>query len=156
MASTGVNKWLTLTAIVGVLLGLVLVAYELRQDSDLMRVQINQARADAAMLSNQQTFESAYIPQILIKIQQGDKLSAEEMMRYVTWFRAMNRNQDNVLRQYASGMLGEHTPRSIEDFARDAVGGSDCSREAWRITKIGYSDEYARFIERAIGAVADK
>lgn len=58
MASTDVNKWLTVAANVGVLAGLILVAYELRQNSDLMRIQVNQARADAAMLSNQQTYES--------------------------------------------------------------------------------------------------
>jgi hypothetical protein len=150
MASTDVKKWLTLTANVGVLLGLALVAYELRQNSDLMRIQINQSRADAAMMSNQQMFESAYIPQILIQIREGNELSDEEMLRYVAWFRGINRNQDNVLSQYFSGMLGEHTLRSIEDFARDAVDASDYSREAWRLTKIGYSDQYIQFVEDAI------
>jgi hypothetical protein len=155
MDSNRAKKWLTLIANIGVLFGLALVAFELRQNSDLMRIQINQARADAAMLSNEQLFNSPYLPSILWKIQQGGELSGEERIRYVSWFRAMNRNQDNVLSQYIAGMLGEHTPRSIEDFARDAVDSSSYSREAWQITKPGFSDEYIAFVETAIKDSAD-
>ena len=145
--SSELNKWLVLAANIGVLLGLVLVIYEIRQNSDLMQVQISQARADAAMESNQQTFDSAYIPSILVMIQNGGELSDEDMVRYVAWFRSMNRNQENVLSQYQFGMLDEHTPKSIEDFARATVWQSDVSRKAWRITRPGYSDEYVAFIE---------
>lgn len=150
MSSNNVTKWLTLVANAGVLMGLILVAYELRQNADLMRIQINQSRADAAMLSNQQTFESAYIPKLLVKIQQGGELSAEEMLRYVTYFRAQNRNQENVLLQYREGMLGQHIPRSIADFTNQVVVASDYSLQAWQITKPGYSNDYVDFVEAVI------
>ena len=139
-----------LAANVGVLLGLALVIYEIRQNSDLMQVQISQARSDAAVVSNQQTFESAYIPTILVTIQQGGELSEEDMVRYVNWFRSMNRNQENVLNQYQYGMLDENIPRSIKDFARATIWQSDYSREAWRITRPGYTDQYVDFIESMI------
>jgi len=150
MDSIEVNKWLMLAANVGVLLGLALVIYEIRQNSDLMQIQISQARADAAMSSNQQTFESAYIPTILVTIRQGGELSDEDMVRYVNWFRSMNRNQENVLSQYQFGMLNENIPRSIQDFARATIWQSEYSREAWRITRPGYTDEYVAFIESMI------
>ena len=118
MDSNELNRWLVLAANIGVLLGLALVIYEIRQNSDLMKVQISQARADAAMVSNQQTYESAYIPTILVTIQ-----------------------------QYQFGMLGEHIPRAIEDFARATIWQSAYSREAWKITRPGYSDQYVAFIE---------
>ncbi|MEE8429569.1 MAG: hypothetical protein V3S33_08730, partial [Gammaproteobacteria bacterium] len=135
MDSNQVKKWLTLIANIGVLFGLALVAFELQQNSELMRIQINQARADAAMLSNEQLFNSPYLPSIILKSQQGSELSGEERIRYINWFRAINRNQDNILSQYFAGMLGEHTPGSVADFARDVVASSSYSREAWRITK---------------------
>ena len=147
MDSIHVNKWLVLAANFGVLLGVVLVLYEIRQNSELMQIQIRQARADAAVVSNEQTFESAYIPTILITIQQGRELSDEDMVRFVAWFRSMNRNQENVLAQYRFGMLDEHIPQHIEDFARATIWQSKYSREAWQITKPGYSDEYVDFIE---------
>ena len=155
MDSNQVKKWLILIANIGVLFGLALVAFELQQNSELMRIQINQARADAAMLSNEQLFNSPYLPSIILKTQQEGELSGEERIRYINWFRAINRNQDNVLSQYFAGMLGEHTPRSVEDFARDVVASSSYSREAWRITKPGFSDEYIAFIEKVLKDSAD-
>ena len=152
MDSNKINKWLVLAANIGVLIGLALVIYEIRQNSDLMQVQISQARADAAMMSNQQTFESAYIPTILVTIRQGGELSEEDMIRYVSWFRSQNRNQENVLSQYQFGMLDENIPRSIEDFARATIWQSKVSREAWRITRPGYSDPYVAFIESMSGS----
>jgi len=149
MDSNELVKWLVLAANIGVLLGLALVIYEIRQNSDLMQVQIGQARADAAMESNQQTFESAYIPTILVTIQQGGELSEEDIVRYITWFRSQNRNQENVISQYQFGMLDENIPRSIKDFARTTIWQSEYSREAWRITKPGYCDQYIDFIESA-------
>jgi len=123
------------------------VAYELRQNSELMRVQINQARADAAMVSNEHSFNSDYIPAILVKVRSGTNLSPEESIRYVDYFRAMNRNQDNVLSQWVAGMLGDNTPRSITGYACAFVNSSRASLEAWETTKHGYTDAYVSFIE---------
>jgi hypothetical protein len=144
------NNWLTLIANIGVILGLILVAYEVRQNSELMRVQINQARADSAMVNNEQSFNSDFIPPILVKVRRGDDLSAEERIRFTDYFRAMNRNQDNVLGQYDAGMLGENTPRSIVNFACQFIGTSKASQTAWEYTKGGYTDRYIEFIERTL------
>jgi hypothetical protein len=58
MNSDKVNKWLTLVANVGILIGLVLVGFEIRQNSDLLRLQfINDdllavAESDVSMLGD--------------------------------------------------------------------------------------------------------
>ena len=150
MKSDQINKWLTLVANIGVIFGLILVAYELQQNSELMRVQISQARADSAMVSNEHSFNSPYIPAILVKIRNGEELDDEEWLRYVDYFRAMNRNQDNVLGQYYAGMLGENTPRSVADYAKVFVGSTEYSRRAWQTTRHAYTDEYIEFIESAM------
>ncbi len=154
MNSEQFSKWLTLVANIGVIFGLILVAYELQQNSELMRIQINQARADSAMVSNEHSFNSPFLPPILIKIKNGESLDDEEWIRYVDYFRAMNRNQDNVLSQYRAGMLGENTPRSIADYGRVFVGSTEVSRRAWQTTKHGYTDEYVEFIEAVIDQVS--
>lgn len=152
MMSEQINKWLTLVANIGVIFGLILVALELRQNSELMRVQIHQARADSAMASNEQSFNSDYIPPILVKVQQGDDLSPEESIRFTDYFRAMNRNQDNVLSQYDAGMLGNNTPRSIVTYVCQFINGSEASLAAWEYTKGGYTDRYILFVEDALGS----
>ena len=150
MDANRLNAWLSLVATAGVLLGLVFLIYELRQNSELMRIQIQQARADAAMLSNEQMFNSDYLPTILLKIGDGEELSEEERMRYVFWFRASNRNQDNVLSQYRAGMLGDNVPLSVDDFVRDAIASSTSARNAWDQTKIGYTKAYVTFVEEIL------
>ena len=150
MKSDRINKWLTLVANIGVIFGLILVAYELQQNSELMRVQISQSRADSAMASNEHSFNSDYIPPILAKVRQGDNLSTEERIRFTDYFRAMNRNQDNVLSQYDAGMLGANTPRSIITYVCQFVHSSEASRTAWEYTKAGYSDRYILFVEEAL------
>ena len=153
MTSPKINQWLTFIANVGVLLGLVLVAYELRQNSELMQVQISQARADSAMLSNEQLFNSPYMPAIWAKVQKGDELSEEEWIRYVAFFRSWNRSQDNVLQQHKSGMLGDNTPRSLDFFVRDMIGRNEIQRRAWEATNGGYTDEYNEFVEKILDEI---
>ncbi|MDH3675357.1 MAG: hypothetical protein OES12_07660 [Anaerolineae bacterium] len=53
MNADNVNRWLTLGANIGVLVGLALLIVELDQNSDLVRAQIHQARSD--------NFESFYV-----------------------------------------------------------------------------------------------
>jgi hypothetical protein len=148
--SKTLNDRLILIANVGVLVGLILLLFELKQNSDLMRLQIGQARADAAMLSNEQLFNSDYVPAILAKIQQGEKLTDEDRVRFVSFFRAFNRNQDNVLSQHREGMLGDNTPRSVADYACDFIKASDEHIEARKSTKVSYTDPYVAFIEEAL------
>ena len=150
MKSDQINKWLTLVANVGVIFGLVLVAYELQQNSELMRIQVNQSRADSAMASNEHSFNSDHIPPILVKVRQGDDLNAEETIRFTDYFRAMNRNQDNVLSQYDADMLGDNTPRSLITYVCQFIGRSEASQVAWDYTKAGYSDRYVSFVEDAL------
>ena len=83
MDSDRLNGWPSVVATGGVILGMAFLIYELRQNSDLMRVQIRQARADAAMSNNEQLFNSEYLPSILLKIEGGQSLSEEEWIRYV-------------------------------------------------------------------------
>jgi len=152
MNAKRLNTWLSFTANVGVILGLIFLAVELGQNSDLMRVQINQSRADAAMASNESVFNSDYLPQILIKINFGEELSAEETIRYRTWFRASNRNQDNVLHQYLAGMLGGNSPRSVRDYVEQVIASSNQAREEWENQKVGYTDEFVALVEEVIMA----
>jgi hypothetical protein len=156
MNTERLNTWLSFTANVGVILGLIFLAVELRQNSGLMRVQISQSRADAAMASNESSFNSDYLPQIIVKTNAGEELSAEETIRYRDWFRASNRNQDNVLNQYSAGMLSGNSPRSVRDFVENVVGASKHAREEWEIQKISYTDEYVALVEEVIGVTENQ
>jgi len=150
MNTDNVNKWLTLSANIGVVIGLVLLIIEIGQNTEMMRAQINQSRTDTAISEQQAVFNSDYIPALVAKRDKGEPFSEEEMIRYRTYFRSGNRNQDNNLWQYNHGFLGENTPRSIRDFARVVIGGSEIGITTWDSQKYTYTDEYVAFVENAI------
>ena len=68
MNADNVNKWLTLSANIGVVLGLILLIVEIGQNTEMMRAQINQMRADSAMSQQHAYFNSEYLPAIIQKV----------------------------------------------------------------------------------------
>jgi len=150
MNADNVNKWLTLSANFGVVIGLILLIVEISQNTEMMRAQINQSRTDTAISEQQALFNSDYMPAILMKRNGGEQLSEEEMNRYRSHFRSGMRNQDNNLWQYNQGFLGENIPRSIRGFARTVIGGSEIGIKTWDSQKYSYTDEYVAFVEEAI------
>ena len=77
------NQWLTLVANFGVVAGLMLLLVEINQNTEMVRAQINQSRADTASPSNKR-----HTTQII-------------------------RKQDNNPWQYNQGFLGENIPRAV-------------------------------------------
>jgi len=150
MNAEKVNRWLTLGANIGVVIGLLLLIVEIGQNTEMMRAQINQSRTDTALSAQQAAYNSDYIPTLVAKHDSGEPFSDEEMVRYSSYFRAGNRNQDNNLWQYNQGFLGENIPRSIRGFARGFIGGSEIGITTWDRTKYSYTDEYIAFVEEAI------
>jgi len=65
---------------------------EIRQNSDLMQIQIRQNRAESAMSLLGEEFNSPYIPGIRVKLDNGEELTQEEAKRFRECFRAANRN----------------------------------------------------------------
>jgi len=153
MNADSVNKWLTLSANIGVVIGLILLIVEIGQNTEMMRAQINQSRTDTALAEQHATYNSDYMPAILAKVRGGEELSDEEKIRYTTYFRAFNRNQDNNLWQYSQGYLGENLPRSIRSAVRYVVGGHDLGIETWHEQKHAYTDDYIAFVDAAIADI---
>ena len=150
MKSKKVNSWLSLGANLGVVLGLVLLIIEIGQNTEMMRAQINQMRADSAVSHQHSIYNSDYIPSIIDKVRSEEELSVQDVIRYRTYFRAFNRAQDNNLWQYNQGYLGENIPMSIRGGVRFVVGGSEFTIGVWDSQKHGYTDEYVAFVEEAI------
>jgi hypothetical protein len=113
MNSDQVNKWLTLGANLGVFVGIVLLLIELDQNSDLMRAQMVQERANSLVQKYDANIHSDYWPRIAASIssienpeeRNIDSLSPEDYQRVLnTYYREVNdlRNQHY---QYREGYL---------------------------------------------------
>lgn len=150
MNTKNLNRWLTFGANLGVLIGLIVLIYEVRQNTAMMEAQINQQRTDTALSEQQSNYNSDHMPAIRLKILNNEDLSDEERFRYSNWMRAFNRNMDNQLWQYNRGFLGENIPRSMRIAVREVIGASEIGIQEWDRHKLQFSDEYIEFVDNAI------
>ena len=155
MNSEKINSWLTLGANLGVVFGLILLVIEIGQNTEMMRAQISQMRADSSATHQHAYYNSEYLPAIIQKIRSGDDLSGEESGRYRSYARGFHRTQDNNLWQYDQGYLGDNIPRSIEGGVRSIVGSSEFAISVWDSQKRGFTDDYVAFVEAAIADLRD-
>ena len=71
VSSKNFSNWITLSANLAVLVGIVLVLLELNQNSDLMRAQITQVRADNLIASMESRMHSEHWPRISAKLREA-------------------------------------------------------------------------------------
>ena len=88
MDSDRTNRWLTLLANFGVLVGLLLLVFEIGQNTDMMQAQMAQARVDNRLENYRDQMHSDYWPAIGVKsaaanstVEWLDSLTPEEYRR---------------------------------------------------------------------------
>jgi hypothetical protein len=115
MDSNIVNRWLTLGANLGVLVGIILILIELNQNADLMRAQIAQSRADNLISSMEDRMHSDHWPAVSAKLRfdgqmRGDdiaSLSPEERERVLYYYLREVNDIRNQFLQRQAGYLPE-------------------------------------------------
>ena len=121
MNAEHVNRWLTLSANIGVVIGLILLLIELDQNSDLVRAQIHQARSDTwvsgrvafadteHLLPAYQKFMAAGGPMDPSAIEALDPI---ELLRVYRYLQSRAGDYDNLFYQYQQGYLDEEFYRT--------------------------------------------
>lgn len=150
MNSDRLNRWLTLGANLAVLVGLVLLIVEIRQNTEMTRAEITQSRAQTSIALAEMLFNSEYMPAILEKTKNGEPLTYQENVRYTGWLRATLRNLDNNMQQAERGLLGEHIPRSSAGALRGVILANPVARQYWKTSRDTYSDEFAVFVDQIV------
>jgi hypothetical protein len=121
MNADRVNRWLTLGANIGVVIGLMLLIFELNQNSDLVRAQIHQARSDNWVSNRIDFADSEFLLPAYDKfIRAGgpldptaiDGLDPTESARVTRYATALMGDYDNLFYQYQQGYLDESYYRS--------------------------------------------
>ena len=114
MVTDKVNRWLTLGANIGVLVGIVLILIELNQNSELMRAQMIQSRTDNISSKYDALIHSDYWPEIWAKKGQAvsdvewiASLSDSELVRVrYYYFREVDELRNQFF-QYRQGYLSD-------------------------------------------------
>jgi len=120
MDSDQLNKWLSLLANLGVVVGLAVLIIEIDQTNKLAEAEAVQRRSDQINEALKGYALSEYLPDIVVKYQEGgiSALTAVEKSRYRSWEMARRARMSSQYRQYLMGYLDRETmQRTIQDAA---------------------------------------
>lgn len=118
MDSNRLNQWLTLGANIGVLVGLIILIVEIGQNTEMMRAQMSQERANHMVQKFDAIIHSDYWPAIAAKRDEAsnarewiESLTGEEYQRVLnSYYREIN-DIRNQFYQYQQGFL----PKEVWD-----------------------------------------
>ena len=109
------NRWLTLGANFGVLCGLILLVFEINQNSELTRVQIEQSRSESYVNWQRQIAVNENVASLLAKlgemegtpIQRLEQLTPTERVQANSVIEARFYDYENLYSQYQQGFVSE-------------------------------------------------
>ena len=117
---------------------------EIQQNTEMIRAQMTQSRADTAVALAEANFNSEYIPVII------DKIDRAELRRYTGFLRAVFRNQENNFLQYRQGFLGDNIPRNAEAVVNELIARNSVGAAWWESQKLGFSDEFIEYVDTIV------
>lgn len=115
MDSEKMNRWLTLGANFGVLVGLVFLVFELKQANDLAEASAYRARGEEIQSALQAIALSPDLAEIEVKAEQQGvgALSDVEARRYKSWVEAVVYRMQNQFNDYRLGYLDDDSYRAM-------------------------------------------
>ncbi|MFT5500210.1 MAG: hypothetical protein ACI88G_000336 [Woeseiaceae bacterium] len=153
MNASKLSDWLQMTAAVGVVAGLILVAYEIRVSN---RIGLDQAHAESAnrWSAADAVYSTAEAADLFIRANEGDVLSRQEMLRL-----------DGMLSAWLSAVYYDWTLYESGTFAFDGgfadssyaasiqwVLGSEVGRRKWTTDSGDWNAKFAASVDSALAS----
>ena len=107
MSSDRLNRWLTLGGNAAVVIGLLLLVYELNQTRELTRAQMRSEISDGIYDLLAMTANNPQLADLMVRADAGEPLTAAEEFQFNSRTRAMFRYFENVHYQYRVGLYDE-------------------------------------------------
>ena len=141
-----VNKWLLLVANIGVLFGIVLLAYELRQNSLAVEAQTRSSIAGDTADALWRQIEHDGLSVALRKLVRGEQLDADEDWLLARHAHITFRRWENIYYQYRVGLYDE------EEFAAQAanwkrLAHASLLRPYWADMRDAYSTDFVELVD---------
>ena len=147
MTSEKLNRWLTLLANIGVVIGLALLIFELRQSQNLAETEATVRRLDQMQIARVEIATSEILASIRVKaMSEGLKsLTSVEFYKLQQWESSVRLRMQSHYIEYARGYLDDETANTI---LRDAA----TSLPYWE--ELGYelgNSDFEQAIKKAAG-----
>ena len=147
MDSDRINRWLTLGANVGVLIGIVLLIVELDQNHEAVQAQTRSTVSQGIVDYMSLVAGNSELASLRRRIDLGEEATEEEQYRYGLITRALVRYWENVHYQYRQGLYDDAEFAAHREAIRGYFAYSKAMVEFWCANKHGMSREFAQEID---------
>ena len=147
MESDKVNRWLTLGANIGVLIGIILVVVELDQNREMVRAQ---TRNDISQqLTNRllTVASNTQMTSVKRRAEAGEELTVDEEHQYFLFLVANMRDWENMHYQYRHGTFDKSEFDAERTTWRSLINSNKAFAAGWCKTRQNYSPEFVSEIE---------
>jgi len=147
MQSDRLNRWLTLGANVGVLIGIILLIAELNQNRELMRAQTRNELARGLTDVLNPTVHSPEFADLLVRANAGERLTPSEAARIAMRSELTYRYWENVHYQYRQGLYDDSEFSRHADTMAYVISNNLSLQTYWCEQRMLYSVPFMEFID---------
>jgi hypothetical protein len=142
------NRWITLAANLGVLVGVFLLIVELRQNTESIELQAAQSYV---ALSHELDFRIVDDPSLIaLFLTPPDERTPEETRRLDRWYFGSLRTWENGFFLHSKGVLDEDLWSGQEEFMADLLRDSDELRDYYRANRSYFSKSFVAFLDELL------
>ena len=142
MDSDRLNRWLTLGANLGVLVGIVLLLVELDQNRDMMRAQTRHQLAMGLVELQIATGTNQQLVELLDRADDGEALTEAEQRQIGYRFNALIRYWENVHYQYRQDLYDKAEFAKQKEAWRKTFENGPAIMSYWCRKRLEYSPEF--------------
>ena len=148
--SDRVNSWLTLIASVGILAGLVLVAIELNQNTDQLRLQLIFQTTQKLFENNRDLLGDNPTSTIAKSITNPEDLTYEEFLIASSFvLNGLNEWEDRFF-IHEKGLISDRDWKRHIDHNIGWTLGNRFAQQYWQIAKSVFEQEFVQYIDQAL------
>ena len=150
MDSDRLNRWLTLGANLGVLVGILLLVVELQQNREMMRAQTRNEITQGALALLSLTATNQKLAELVVRSNNGEDLSPSERFMYISRSESVFRHFENAHYQYRHGMFDEVEYQKQLSTQESVISRNPGLVEYWCSFKSMYSEPFAAEIDKLL------
>ena len=133
---------------IAVLATLVYLSIQIKNSTAIAKASIRQARADSGVHLVDMFVNSPYLPDIGLKLRDGEKLTESEMYRWRLYTQIWHRSQETTFLQVQEGLLDASFVEGIRTIISSQADSALFSE--WEGRKLNLHPEYVAMVEDAL------
>ena len=148
--SDSLNRWLTLGANLGVLVGIILLIVELNQNRGMMRAQIRHELAMGIVDLLQVPASNEQLADLMYRAHSGEEITPREQFQFELRTNALFRYWEDVHYQYRVGLYDEIEFGKQRDAWKASFANSNRAVNYWCQVRSLYSPDFMSELDRLL------